>query len=174
MKLYFLQRTELADRVVCAFRVAEVEETEAAELIESETAIPFGNKRPMPRPKLIVDKDHPRREKEINSIRRKACREMIKNELNQIVYDRFQEYYGRTNSGLSRAARVATAVELMRIEAYPYRRSEDVIRNDKQWNAALLHVPPRTFPDYIPCEAIYAEDKKNPKKRKKIGERYLR
>ena len=34
-------------------------------------------------------------------------------------------------------------------------------------------MPPRTFPDYIPCEAIYAEDKKNPKKRKKIGERYL-
>ena len=38
MKLYFLQRTELADRVVGAFRVAVVEETEAAELIESKTA----------------------------------------------------------------------------------------------------------------------------------------
>ena len=162
MKLYFLQRTELADRVVGAFRVAEVEETEAAELIESETAILFGDKRPMPRPATFPGNDP-----------EKKCREMIKNELNQIVYDRFQEYYGRTNSRLTRAARVATAVELMRIEAYPYRRNEDVIRNDKRWNAALLHMPPRTFPDYIPCEAIYAEDKKNPKKRKKIGERYL-
>ena len=120
MKLYFLQRTELADRVVGAFRVAEVEETEAAELIESETAIPFGDKRPMPLPAMFLGDDP-----------KKKCREMIKDELNQIVYDRFQEYYGRTNSGLSRAARVATAVELMRIEAYPYYRSEDVIRNDK-------------------------------------------
>lgn len=149
MKLYFLQRTELADRVVGAFRVAEVEETEAAELIESETAIPFGDKRPMPHPAMFLGDDP-----------KKKCREMIKDELNQIVYDRFQEYYGRTNSGLSRAARVATAVELMRIEAYPYYRSEDMIRNDKRWNAALLHMPPRTFPDYIPCEAIYVEDKK--------------
>ena len=162
MKLYFLQRTELADRVVGAFRVAVVEETEAAELIESKTAIPFGDKRPMPRPEMFPGNDP-----------KKKCREMIKNELNQIVYDRFQEYYGRTNSGLTRAARVATAVELMRIEAYPYRRSEDMIRNDKQWNAALLHMPPRTLSDYIPCKAIYEEDKKNPKKRKKIGERYL-
>ena len=106
MKLYFLQRTELADRVVGAFRVAVVEETEAAELIESKTAIPFGDKRPMPRPEMFLGNDP-----------KKKCREMIKNELNQIVYDRFQEYYGRTNSGLTRAARVATAVELMRIEA---------------------------------------------------------
>lgn len=67
MKLYFLQRTELADRVVGAFRVAVVEETEAAELIESKTAIPFGDKRPMPRPEMFPENDP-----------KKKCREMIK------------------------------------------------------------------------------------------------
>lgn len=75
MKLYFLQRTELSDRVVGAFRAAEVGEDEAAGLIVSRAAIPYGDKRPIPRPVLIVDKERPQREKEINSIRRKACRE---------------------------------------------------------------------------------------------------
>jgi len=166
MKLYFLKRTEFSDRVVGKFRAAEVADEEAVKLLESGTAIKFGEKRAIPRLELIRDIDRPQRGKEINRQRKRDCRESIESELNQIVYDRFMEFYANTNPALNRATRVATATAVMREEAYPYLDSN--CSAWKAWNNALMHIPPKMFPDAIPRVSIF--DKKT---HKKIGERYL-
>lgn len=157
MKLYFLTRTEITGRVVGAFRAAEVEQEEAERLVAKGDAIPFGEKRARPMPIPYVDKNRPDQEKITNRMRAKRVRDRVQEEMNQIVYDRFREFYAKTDPALSRATRVATAVCLMRYEAYPYFAKEETIERDAVWKAALLHVPPRTFPDYIPIKTEYVK-----------------
>ncbi len=165
MKLYFLRRHELTDRTVSPYKTAEVEPDDLIdELLASGVAIVAGDKRPMPQSSAVA--------KSFEEIKRRriACEAMIAEELNTIVFDQFQDYYLHAAPGRSRGDRVAAAICFMRDDAYPY--CDHSAKVDRLWEAALLHMPPKTFDTHIELATVWGVDPKT-KKKKKLGVRYL-